>query len=87
MGKMPPSLIQLRNIGTPGWNEIDVMSRTPFGVDIWSTGAISFEIPSNDMIQAQTVSGLAANVLSNESVVLTVSPMQLTLQAVSPYTQ
>jgi hypothetical protein len=82
IGKMPPKLIQLRNIGTPGSKEIDAMSRTPFGADIWSTGAISFEIPSNEMIQAQTLSGLAANVLSNVSVVLTTSPLRLSQQYV-----
>lgn len=56
------------------------MLRTPLGTDILSIGAISIEIPSKDVIHAQTSSGLAANVTSNESVVLTASPMRLTLE-------
>src|SRR5690606_21221776 len=73
-GRIPPRRIQLRNIGTPGSNEMDAMSLITFGADIWRIGAISFEIPSSDVIQAQTFSGLAARVLSNDSVVVTTAP-------------
>jgi len=74
IGRTPPRRIQLRNIGTPGSNGMDAMSLIPFGADIWRIGAISFDIPSNDVIQAQTFSGLAERVLSNERVVTTTAP-------------
>jgi hypothetical protein len=53
---------------------MDAMSLIPFGADIWRIGAISFENPSNDVIQVQTFSGLAERVLSNERVVTTMTP-------------
>jgi len=77
MGSSVKRLTRLRNRGTPGSTKTEVRSFTPRGVDMRRRGAISFEIPSKDVIHAQTVSGLDANSLANERVVITITNVPL----------